>query len=331
MNILVTGAAGFIGSHLAERLLGRGDRVVALDNLNDYYDPRIKQRNLESALKSPKFSFIKGDILDGPLLDRVFGDTAFDVIVHLAARAGVRPSLEQPLLYEQVNCLGTLNMLEQARKRKVKRLVFASSSSVYGNVKTIPFREDARVDRPVSPYAATKAAGELYCHNYFHLYGISTTALRFFTVYGPRQRPDMAIHKFTALIDQGKPLPIYGDGSTERDYTYCTDIIDGVVAAIDRDLGFEIVNLGESRTTKLSELVSIIEESLGKKAVLKKLPMQPGDVIMTCADVSKAKRLLAYNPSTTVREGVKRFVEWYRTEVRGLPSDLSDGLSDVAS
>ena len=312
MNILVTGGAGFIGSHLVERLLGRGDKVVALDNLNDYYDPLVKQRNLEQARRSPRFAFVKGDILDGPLLDRVFGENAFDVIVHLAARAGVRASLEQPLLYEQVNCLGTLNLLEQARKRKIARFVFASSSSVYGNVKTIPFREDARVDRPVSPYAATKAAGELYCHNYFHLYGISVTALRFFTVYGPRQRPDMAIHKFTALIDQGKPIPFFGDGSAERDYTFYTDIIAGVVAAIDLDLGFEIINLGESRTTKLSELVGFIEESLGKKAVLKTMPMQPGDVLMTCADVSKAKRLLGYNPSTTVKEGVKRFVEWYR-------------------
>jgi UDP-glucuronate 4-epimerase len=272
MNILVTGGAGFIGSHLVERLLGRGDRVVALDNLNDYYDPGIKQRNLESAQKSPKFSFVKGDILDAPLLDRVFGDTAFDVIVHLAARAGVRPSLEQPLLYEEVNCHGTLNILEQARKRKIKRMVFASSSSVYGNVKTIPFREDARVDRPVSPYAATKAAGELYCHNYFHLYGISTTALRFFTVYGPRQRPDMAIHKFTTLINQGKPLPFYGDGSTERDYTYCSDIIDGVVAAIDRDLGFEIINLGESRTTKLSELEASSRKASAKKPSSRNCP-----------------------------------------------------------
>ena len=315
MIILVTGGAGFIGSHLTERLLGRGDRVVALDNLNDYYDPRIKQHNLERARQLPGFTFIQGDILDTSLLKRIFNDYSFDVIVHLAARAGVRPSLEQPLLYEQVNCQGTLNLLEETRKRNIRRFVFASSSSVYGNVKTVPFREDARVDRPVSPYAASKAAGELYCHNYFHLYGISVTALRFFTVYGPRQRPDMAIHKFTALIDRGKPLPFFGDGGTERDYTYFSDIVDGVVASIDRDLGFEIINLGESRTTKLSELVAIIEESLGKKALLQNMPMQPGDVVMTCADVSKAERLLNYRPSTTVREGVKRFVEWYRSEI----------------
>lgn len=314
MNVLVTGGAGFIGSHLCERLLARGDRVVTLDNFNDYYLPAIKEKNLHATLKSPSFSLVRGDILDVPLLDRVFGETRFDVVVHLAARAGVRPSIEQPLLYEQVNCLGTLNLLEQARKRNIRRFVFASSSSVYGNVKEIPFREDARVDRPVSPYAATKAAGELYCHNYFHLYGISCTALRFFTVYGPRQRPDMAIHKFTALIDAGKPVPFFGDGSTDRDYTYFKDIIDGVEAAVDRDLGFEIINLGESRTTTLAELVRIIEKHLGKKAVLKKQPMQAGDVLRTCADVSKARRLLDYNPSTTVDQGVKQFVEWYRAE-----------------
>ena len=312
MNILVTGAAGFIGSHLSGRLLARKDRVFALDNLNYYYDPKIKKRNLAALLDSPKMNFKKGDILDAGLLEEIFSSHKFDVIVHLAARAGVRPSLEQPILYEEVNCRGTLNLLEASRKHGIKRFVFASSSSVYGNVKKIPFREDARIDRPVSPYAATKAAGELYCHNFHHLYGISVTALRFFTVYGPRQRPDMAIHKFTKLIDQGKPIPFYGNGRTERDYTYVSDIIDGVVAAIDRDLGFEIVNLGESRTTSLTELVGIIETCLGKEAKLKKLPMQAGDVLRTCADISKAKHLLGYNPHTKVKDGVKRFVEWYR-------------------
>lgn len=312
MKILLTGGAGFIGSHLAEHLIGRGDSVLILDNLNDYYDPAIKVGNLSAAVKSPLTTFINGDILDVRLLDRIFGERQFDVIVHLAARAGVRPSLEQPLLYEEVNCRGTLNLLEQARKHNIRRFVFASSSSVYGNVQEVPFREDARVDRPVSPYAATKAAGELYCHNYFHLYKISSTALRFFTVYGPRQRPDMAIHKFTALIDSGKPVPFYGDGSTERDYTYYSDIVAGIVASIDRDLGFEIFNLGESRTTKLSTLVSLIEESLGRKAVLNRLPMQQGDVVMTCADITKARKLLDYNPSTQVETGVKKFVEWYK-------------------
>jgi len=312
MNILVTGGAGFIGSHLVERLAGRGDSVVILDCMNNYYDPMIKERNLAGALKAGKVSFIKGDILDLPLLDKIFSDNKFDVVVHLAARAGVRPSIEDPLLYEQVNCKGTLHILECMRKYGLKRLVFASSSSVYGNTKEVPFSETAVVDRPVSPYAATKAAGELYCHNYYHLYGISSTALRFFTVYGPRQRPDMAIHKFTKLIDSGKPIPFFGDGSTERDYTYYTDIIDGVTASVDRDLGFEIINLGESRTTKLTELVKFIEDSLGKKAVLDHQPMQKGDVVMTNANVSKARKLLDYKPTTTVETGVRKFVEWYR-------------------
>jgi UDP-glucuronate 4-epimerase len=313
MEILLTGGAGFIGSHLAERLLERGDRVIVLDNLNDYYNPRIKEQNIAKAMRSSSMAFIKGDILDMKLLQKIFDDNSFDVIVHLAARAGVRASLEQPLLYEEVNCKGTMNLLEMARRHRVKRFVFASSSSVYGNVRETPFREDARIDRPESPYAATKAAGELYCHNYYHLFGISCTALRFFTAYGPRQRPDMAIHKFATLIDQGKEIPFFGDGNTARDYTFYSDIIDGVESAIDRDLGFEIINLGESRTTTLSTLVGIIEKELGKKAVLNKLPIQPGDVEITCADVSKARRLLDYDPSTTIEDGVHRFIEWFKS------------------
>jgi UDP-glucuronate 4-epimerase len=316
MRVLVTGGAGFIGSHLVDALLARGDTVAALDNMNDYYDPAVKERNIAGALRSPAMTFARGDILDAPLLERLFEAGRFDVVAHLAARAGVRPSLEQPLLYEEVNCRGTLNVLEAARRHGVKRFVFASSSSVYGNVKEIPFREDARIDRPVSPYAATKAAGELYCHNYHHLYGMSVTALRFFTVYGPRGRPDMAIYKFTDLIERGDPIPFYGDGSTARDYTFCSDIIAGVTAAIDRDLGFEIVNLGESRTTTLKELVAIIERALGRKAKIKPMPPQPGDVALTCADVSKAAKLLGYRPSTPVEEGVRRFVAWYRARDR---------------
>jgi len=316
MKAFVTGGAGFIGSHLTERLLERGDKVVVIDNLNDYYNPRIKEQNISRAMRTSQMTFIKGDILDMKLLQKIFEDNSFDIIVHLAARAGVRASLEQPILYEEVNCRGTLNLLEMARRHQIKRFVFASSSSVYGNTKEIPFREDARIDRPVSPYAATKAAGELYCFNYYHLFGISCTALRFFTVYGPRQRPDMAIHKFTTLIDQGKTIPFFGDGNTARDYTFYTDIIDGVVAAIDRNIKFEIINLGESRTITLSRLVSIIEENLGKKAVLNKLPIQPGDVEMTCADISKAKRLLDYKPSVTIEEGVHRFIEWFKSSSR---------------
>lgn len=312
MRILVTGGAGFIGSHLAERLIGRGDSVLALDNFNDYYSPQIKEHNISKALELSNMSLVRGDILDIPLLEKIFSENTFDVIVHLAARAGVRPSIQQPVLYEEVNCKGTLNLLEMARRHKIKRFVFASSSSVYGNVKEIPFREDARIDKPVSPYAATKAAGEMYCFNYHHLYGISVNILRFFTVYGPRQRPDMAIHKFTKLIDKGEPIPFFGDGSTDRDYTYFSDIIDGVTASIDRDLGCQIFNLGESRTTKLSDLVRLIEENLGKKAVLNRMPPQPGDVERTCADVSKARKFLDYNPSTKVEDGIRRFIEWYK-------------------
>jgi UDP-glucuronate 4-epimerase len=314
VKVLVTGGAGFIGSHVVDRLLARGDEVVVLDNLNDFYDPRLKERNLAAALRLPGMSLVRGDILDLPLLEKVFAGTRFDVVAHLAARAGVRASLEQPALYEEVNCRGTLHLLEMVRKHGVRRFVFASSSSVYGNVREIPFREDARIDRPVSVYAATKAAGELYCHNYHHLYGLPVTILRFFTVYGARQRPDMAIRKFTGLIVRGEPIPFYGDGGTERDYTYCADIADGVLAAVDRDLGFEIINIGESRTTRLSDLVSLLEANLGKKAVLKRMPMQAGDMPKTCADVSKARRLLDYRPATPIEQGIREFVTWYRSE-----------------
>lgn len=312
MNILVTGGAGFIGSHLAERLLDRGDDVVVVDDLNDSYDPGIKRRNLANAARHRGFTFAEGDIRNAGLLDSVGGNRRFDVVVHLAARAGVRPSIANPLLYEQVNCHGTLNVLEMARKRGIRRLVFASSSSVYGHSSPPPFREDASVNEPLSPYAATKAACELFCSNYHHLHGISCTALRFFTVYGARQRPDMAIHKFTAMIDRGEPIPFYGDGGSERDYTYYTDIIAGVVASIDRDLGFQIINLGESRTTRLSELVSLIEKNVGRAAKLSMQPEQPGDMKATCADISKAVTLLGYSPSTAIEDGIERFVEWYK-------------------
>jgi UDP-glucuronate 4-epimerase len=312
MKLLITGGAGFIGSHLTEALVARGDEVVILDEFNDYYNPAIKRRNLAAVRDDRAVTVIEGDIRDMELLKRIFDKHSFDVVVHLAARAGVRPSLEDPLLYGEVNFRGTLNILETMRSHGLRRLVFASSSSVYGNPEESPFKEEARIDKPISPYAATKAAGELLCFNYFHLFRISTNALRFFTVYGPRQRPDMAIHKFTALIDQGKPLPFYGDGSTERDYTFYRDIIAGIIASIDRDLGFEIFNLGESRTTTLSELVGLIEANVGKKAILDRQPMQPGDVLRTCADVSKARRLLGYNPTTSMEEGVRAFVAWYR-------------------
>lgn len=311
MLVLVTGGAGFIGSHLVERLLQRNDQIVVLDDLNDYYDPKLKKVNLAGVQDLPGFTFVEGDILDQELLETLFAEHLFDVVVHLAARAGVRPSLEQPLLYANVNCGGTLNLLEAMRKHDVKRFVIASSSSVYGDGAEPPFREDAAI-RPLSPYGATKAACELYCRVYHDLHGISCTALRFFTVYGARQRPDMAIHKFVTLIDRGKPIPFYGDGTSERDYTYYTDTIDGIIAAVDRDLGFEIINLGESCTTTLAHLVELLEEKLGKKAVLNKLPNQPGDMNRTCADISKAGQLLDYRPSTTVEEGIQQFVAWYK-------------------
>lgn len=312
MQILVTGGAGFIGSHLTERLLARGDDVVVFDEFNDAYDPALKHANLADGATANNLRIVEGDIRDATAVADLFAGTTFDVVAHLAARAGVRPSLEDPILYEDVNCLGTLRILEAMRRNGLRRMVFASSSSVYGNSAIPPFSEDEVISRPISPYAATKAAGELLCHNYYHLYQISVTALRFFTVYGARQRPDMAIRKFTTMIDQGKSIPFFGDGSSERDYTYYSDIIDGVVAAIDRDLGYEIINLGESQTTSLSQLVALIEENLGKQADRESLPVQPGDVDRTYADVSKARRLLDYEPQTNIEDGIREFVAWHK-------------------
>lgn len=312
MNILLTGGAGFIGSHLAAALLERGDCVVVLDDFNDYYDPKLKRSNIRSLGDSDRLTVVEGDIRDAETLELTFARMPFDVVVHLAARTGVRPSLNDPILYTEVNCTGTMRILDAMSRTECRRMVFASSSSVYGNPSESPFHEELRVDQPVSPYAATKVAGELYCRTYHMLHNISVTALRFFTVYGPRQRPDMAIRKFTQLIDAGKPIPFYGDGSTERDYTYYTDIIAGLVAAVDRDLGYEIINLGESRMTSLSHLVELIETNLGKNAERNMMPMQPGDVDRTCADVNKARELLDYQPSTQIEDGIRMFVDWYR-------------------
>jgi len=320
MKILVTGGAGFIGSHLAEALLRRGDDVVILDNFNDFYDPRIKRANLEAVavangapLGEGAARLVDGDIRDAGLMAEVMSE-GFDAVVHLAAMAGVRPSLEDPLLYQDVNVRGLVVLLEELRQRPGTRFVFASSSSVYGGNTDVPFREDADVPRPVSPYAATKRAGELMCYTHHHLYGIPTACLRFFTVFGPRQRPEMAIHKFVRMTLQGEPLPFFGDGTTRRDYTYVDDIIDGVVRAIDRCEGYEIYNLGESRTTSLDELVGLIGEACGRAPELDRRPMQPGDVLVTYADVSKAREKLGYDPHTTVAEGLERFVAWYRSE-----------------
>jgi len=313
-KILVTGGAGFIGSHLVDSLLGEGDRhVTVVDDLNDFYAPEIKRANLESAKTNPAFEFVELDIRDSEKLREIFDRTEFDCIVHLAARAGVRPSLCHPKLYAQTNIDGTLNLLELARDFEVKQFVFGSSSSVYGINSKVPFSEDDRIHQPISPYASTKAAGELLCHTYSHLFGIRTVCLRFFTVYGARQRPDLAIHKFSRLITEGKPIQMFGDGTTRRDYTFIDDIIQGVRAAMDYDGAmYEVFNLGESETTELSRLVELLEENLGTKAIIDRQPMQPGDVPITFADISKAKRLLGYDPTTKIEEGLAKFVEWFQ-------------------
>jgi UDP-glucuronate 4-epimerase len=308
-RVLITGGAGFIGSHVAQRLLGRGDAVVVLDNFNDFYDPDLKRRN--AALLGDA-RVVAGDIRDRALVGSLLDREPPDAIVHLAAMAGVRPSLVDPLLYEEVNVRGTLVLLEELKRRPATRMIFASSSSVYGENERVPFREDDEIHRPVSPYAATKRAGELLCYTHHHLYGIPTTCLRFFTVYGPRQRPEMAIAKFTRAVLVGRPIPFFGDGTTRRDYTYIDDIVEGVVAALDRCEGYEIYNLGESRTTSLAELVALIGEVCGREPVLDRQPLQPGDVPITYADVDKARSRLGYRPSTGVREGLERYLSWLR-------------------
>ncbi|MDZ7384750.1 MAG: GDP-mannose 4,6-dehydratase [candidate division KSB1 bacterium] len=312
MHILITGAAGFIGSHLAERLLQEQHTIVGLDDFNDFYDPAVKRANVQALLEKDDFYLVEGDIRDLTALKRLFSQERFDAIIHLAARAGVRPSIREPLLYQEVNCLGTNNLLEMARQHGVQKFLFASSSSVYGANRKVPFAEDDPVDHPVSPYAATKKAGELLCYTYHHLFGISVSCLRFFTVYGPRQRPDMAIHKFTRLIDGGERVPMFGDGSSRRDYTYITDIIDGVVAALERCQGYAIYNLGESRTVELRYLIELISSCLGKRPHVEVLPEQPGDVPITYADISRAQKELDYAPKVPIEEGIPQFVEWYR-------------------
>ncbi len=317
MGTLVTGGAGFIGSHLVERLLEEGRPCVCVDNFDDFYDVSIKRRNIAKALESRDFVLVEGDITEAETYRKIEAVMEINEIVHLAARAGVRPSLEQPLLYEHVNLHGTMMLLEFARRKEIDRFLFASSSSVYGNNEKVPFHEDDRVDHPISPYAATKKAGELLVHTYAHLYGIACTCLRFFTVYGPRQRPEMAIHKFTRLIDEGKPIPMFGDGTSERDYTYISDIIQGVTAALDRLEGYQIINLGESQTISLRDLIALIERALGKKARIERLPNQPGDVRRTFADIGRARERLGYAPAVPVEEGIPLFVEWYRSMRRG--------------
>jgi UDP-glucuronate 4-epimerase len=323
LKVLITGGAGFIGSHTTSALLSRGDQVVCLDNFDDYYSPQRKRRNVAEFRDNPDYQLYEGDIRDGVRLAEVLAKEKPDKVIHIAAMAGVRPSIERPLLYEEVNVKGTLNVLEAARRHRVTHFLFASSSSVYGGQEKVPFREDTPIARPISPYAATKAAGELLCHTYHHLYGLDVTCLRFFTVYGPKGRPDMAPYLFTKWLFEGAELKMFGDGTTCRDYTYIDDIICGVVAALDADFGYEIINLGNSQTVMLRDFIALVEELVGNKAHIVQLPMQPGDVPRTCADISKARRLLGYDPRTPVEEGMKHFVAWYRREVLGDQADLN--------
>lgn len=313
-KVLITGAAGFIGSHLTDALLARGDAVAGMDCFNDYYDPAIKRSNLKNAMTSDRFRLYEDDICDEARVRTIFETEKPDVVVHLAARAGVRPSLQDPNLYHRVNVIGSQHILDACRDYKPSHLVFASSSSVYGGSTEVPFREDNPVMKPISPYAATKRMNELQAHVYSHVYGVHVTMLRFFTVYGPRQRPDMAIHKFTRAILEGKTLPKFGDGTTRRDYTYIEDIIDGLLRCVDTPFRYEVFNLGESHTTTLSELIELIAKHTGKSPIIEELPTQAGDVSITYADVSHARESLGYNPSFTMDEGIRRFVEWYREQ-----------------
>jgi UDP-glucuronate 4-epimerase len=313
MNFLVTGGAGFIGSLVCERLLHDGHRVWAFDDLNDFYDPQIKRRTLADIQSLGKpFTFVHGDLTNASAVNSLFAGTKFDQVIHLAARAGVRPSLEQPALYQRVNVEGTVNLLEAARKSGVKKLTLASSSSVYGVNSKVPFSEGDPIVSAISPYAASKLACEALGHVYHHIYGLDIAMLRFFTVYGPRQRPDLAIHKFTRLIDAGKSIPVFGDGSTARDHTFVTDILEGIIACTKKEFGFEVFNIGESQTIRLDQLIGLIESALGKKAIIDRQPLQPGDVPITFADISKAQRLLDYRPHVKAEKGIPLFVDWFR-------------------
>lgn len=317
MRYLITGAAGFIGSNLADSLLKDGHDVVVVDNFNDYYDIKIKEANVAANLNNPHYTLYRIDIENMPALEKVFAAHTFDAVIHLAARAGVRPSLERPLDYVNSNILGTVNILECMRQSSCKKLVIASSSSVYGNCKAEMFSEDLKVTEPISPYAATKSACEQLCYTWHHLYGLQIAALRFFTVYGPRQRPDLAISKFARLIDEGKPIQMYGDGTTKRDYTFIEDIVAGIKASINYDkTDYEIFNLGGGEPITLKKMIETIEQAMGKKAVIEQLPMQPGDVEKTVCDYSKAHKLLGYQPKTSFADGVRKYVAWKRNTLK---------------
>lgn len=315
MNILITGGAGFIGSTLADKLLKENNKIVVIDNFNDYYDVRLKEQNVAINIDNPNYKLYRGDICDRQLVEKIFDENKIETVVHIAARAGVRPSLEDPLEYIRSNIDGTINILENMRKFNVKKIVFASSSSVYGNCKAEKFSEDLKVTEPISPYAATKSACEQFLYTYSKLYGINTVCLRFFTVYGPKQRPDLAIRKFIELIEKGEPIPVYGDGTTMRDYTFIDDIVQGICSAIEYDKSpYEIINLGGGSPVTLNQMIETIENVLGKKAIINRLPMQLGDVDKTVSDITKARNLLNYNPQTCFKDGIRKFVEWRKND-----------------
>lgn len=315
-TFLITGAAGFIGSHLADKLLNEGNKVIVVDNFCDFYNPEIKENNVKHNLSNPNYKLYRADIRDRNELAKVFNENKIDVVIHLAAMAGVRPSIDNPIYYQEVNCMGTQNILEEMKAHNVKNLVMASSSSVYGNCKEVPFKENMIVDFAISPYAATKKANEVMTHVYHKLFDFNVIMLRFFTVFGPRQRPDLAINKFTRLMLNNEPIPMFGDGTTSRDYTYIDDIVDGIIRSCNyvennNDV-YEILNLGNSSPVSLKEMINTIAEVLNKTPNIQELPMQPGDVERTFADISKAKKLIGYNPKTSFKEGIENFVKWYK-------------------
>ena len=317
---LITGGAGFIGSSLSERLIKEGNRVVAIDNFCDFYNPTIKENNVKELIKNSNFKLYRNDIRDRESVKKIFEENNIDIVMHLAAMAGVRPSIENPVLYQEVNCMGTQNILEEMKAHNVKNLVMASSSSVYGNCKEVPFKENMIVDFAISPYAATKKANEVMTHVYHKLFDMNVIMLRFFTVYGPKQRPDLAINKFIRLMLEDKEIPMFGDGTTSRDYTYIDDIVDGIIRSCNyvennNDV-YEILNLGNSSPVSLKEMINTIGQAIGVEPKIKQLPMQPGDVDRTFADISKAKKLIGYNPKTSFKEGIERFIKWYKENIK---------------
>jgi len=317
MHILITGGAGFIGSHLCEKLIDLNHKIICIDNFNNYYNPKIKENNLKNIIDNKNFTLYRLDILNKEKINEIFSAQKINMIIHLAARAGVRPSLSNALLYEAVNVQGTINLLEACKDYGIKKFIFASSSSVYGDNKKVPFSEDDNVDNPISPYAATKKSGELICYTYHYLYGISILCFRLFTVYGPRQRPEMAIHKFTRHILEEKPIEVFGDGTSSRDYTYIDDIIPGIISSLDKINGYEIINLGNSKPINLLKLINLIEKAINRKAVIKYADAQPGDVFTTYADIRKAKKMLKYQPEISIEEGIENFIKWYKKKEEG--------------